>query len=319
MRNRCWTQALTQAPQPLHLSRSTVTFPSLHGQGPPKVQASTQGAGAYAAVGTLLGRRPLSTAVWQEAPPSAGPSLRPYRRTGERPSHPWPGRVPPPVRARMASTSLGTGGTSVGRGPVGDGAAHCAQVESRSPRGRHSPGKRMVRMSAASWLDDIQIHFLLLSLTLMEFLVAMGNRIHGHYVPLQAECQPKATNFLVFILKLPKFASPLCVFLITPGHPLPAALPGILTGDVGCGRVIFIHRTRLRRDRCAQGFSVRLCQAPRPHHRPKLYTHLVLVATVELPQGTILDADCTMATQLGREFIRELLTGYDPAPGPPCH
>ena len=48
----------------------------------------------------------------------------------------------------------------------------------------------------------------------------------------------------------------------------------------------------------------------------KLYTHLVLVATVELPQGTILDADCTMATQLGREFIRELLTGYDLHRGP---
>ena len=48
----------------------------------------------------------------------------------------------------------------------------------------------------------------------------------------------------------------------------------------------------------------------------KLYTHLVLVATVELPQGTILDADCTMATQLGREFIRELLTGYDLHQGP---
>ena len=48
----------------------------------------------------------------------------------------------------------------------------------------------------------------------------------------------------------------------------------------------------------------------------KLYTHLVLVATVERPQGTILDADCTMATQLGREFIRELLTGYDLHRGP---
>ena len=36
----------------------------------------------------------------------------------------------------------------------------------------------------------------------------------------------------------------------------------------------------------------------------KLYSHLVLVATVDLPQGTVLDADCTMATQLGREFIR---------------
>ena len=48
----------------------------------------------------------------------------------------------------------------------------------------------------------------------------------------------------------------------------------------------------------------------------KLYTHLVLGATVELPQGTILDADCTMATQLGREFIRELLTGYDLHQGP---
>ena len=48
----------------------------------------------------------------------------------------------------------------------------------------------------------------------------------------------------------------------------------------------------------------------------KLYSHLVLVATVDLPQGTVVDADCTMATQLGREFIRELLTGYDLHRGP---
>ena len=48
----------------------------------------------------------------------------------------------------------------------------------------------------------------------------------------------------------------------------------------------------------------------------KLYNHLVLVVTVQLPEGTILDADCTMATELGRKFIRELLTGYDLHQGP---
>lgn len=48
----------------------------------------------------------------------------------------------------------------------------------------------------------------------------------------------------------------------------------------------------------------------------KLYDHLVLVATVQVPQGIILDADCTMATGLGRQFIRELLTGYDLHQGP---
>ena len=39
----------------------------------------------------------------------------------------------------------------------------------------------------------------------------------------------------------------------------------------------------------------------------KLYNHLVLVVTAESSTGTILDADCTMATELGRRFIRELL------------
>lgn len=48
----------------------------------------------------------------------------------------------------------------------------------------------------------------------------------------------------------------------------------------------------------------------------KLYNHLVLVVTVQFPQGIILDADCTMATELGRRFIRELLTGYDLHQGP---
>ena len=42
----------------------------------------------------------------------------------------------------------------------------------------------------------------------------------------------------------------------------------------------------------------------------KLYSHLVLVVTAEMPGGIIQDADCTMATELGRRFIRELLTGY---------
>lgn len=48
----------------------------------------------------------------------------------------------------------------------------------------------------------------------------------------------------------------------------------------------------------------------------KLYNHLVLVVTVQLPQGIIQDADCTMATQLGRAFIQELLAGYDLHRGP---
>ena len=43
----------------------------------------------------------------------------------------------------------------------------------------------------------------------------------------------------------------------------------------------------------------------------KLYSHLVLVVTAEMPGGIIQDADCTMATELGRRFIRELLTGHD--------
>lgn len=48
----------------------------------------------------------------------------------------------------------------------------------------------------------------------------------------------------------------------------------------------------------------------------KLYDHLVLVVTTEIPGGRILDADCTMATELGRSFIRELLVGYDLGRGP---
>ena len=48
----------------------------------------------------------------------------------------------------------------------------------------------------------------------------------------------------------------------------------------------------------------------------KLYNHLVLVVTAESSTGTILDADCTMATELGRRFIRELLVGYALPRGP---
>lgn len=48
----------------------------------------------------------------------------------------------------------------------------------------------------------------------------------------------------------------------------------------------------------------------------KLYDHLVLVVTVHMPDGIILDADCTMATELGRRFIREILTGYNLHQGP---
>ena len=48
----------------------------------------------------------------------------------------------------------------------------------------------------------------------------------------------------------------------------------------------------------------------------KLYDHLVVVVTAQVPDGKILDADCTMATGLGRQFIQELLTGYDLNRGP---
>jgi hypothetical protein len=48
----------------------------------------------------------------------------------------------------------------------------------------------------------------------------------------------------------------------------------------------------------------------------KLYHQLVLVVTAEYPQGTITDADCTMATELGRRFVRDLLVGYDLRQGP---
>ena len=48
----------------------------------------------------------------------------------------------------------------------------------------------------------------------------------------------------------------------------------------------------------------------------KLYNHWVLVVTAESSTGTILDADCTMATELGRRFIRELLVGYALTRGP---
>lgn len=43
----------------------------------------------------------------------------------------------------------------------------------------------------------------------------------------------------------------------------------------------------------------------------KLYDHLVLVVTADKQSGAILDADCTLATELGRSFIRDLLCGYD--------
>ena len=48
----------------------------------------------------------------------------------------------------------------------------------------------------------------------------------------------------------------------------------------------------------------------------KLYNHLVLVVTADTSTGTILDADCTMATELGRRFIRELLVDYELSQGP---
>ena len=47
-----------------------------------------------------------------------------------------------------------------------------------------------------------------------------------------------------------------------------------------------------------------------------IYTHMCLVVTAEIPGGCSPNPDCPMATEWGRRFIRELLTGYDLHRGP---
>lgn len=48
----------------------------------------------------------------------------------------------------------------------------------------------------------------------------------------------------------------------------------------------------------------------------KLYDQLVVVATVDPETGVIMDADCSMATDMGRRFVADLMRGYDLNRGP---
>lgn len=43
----------------------------------------------------------------------------------------------------------------------------------------------------------------------------------------------------------------------------------------------------------------------------KLFDQLVVVVKLDYETGIVLDVDCTMATELGREFVCEIIKGYD--------
>ena len=43
----------------------------------------------------------------------------------------------------------------------------------------------------------------------------------------------------------------------------------------------------------------------------KLYDQLVVVVDVDLESGIVLEADCTMATDLGKRFVSTILKGYN--------
>jgi hypothetical protein len=43
----------------------------------------------------------------------------------------------------------------------------------------------------------------------------------------------------------------------------------------------------------------------------KLYDTLVIVVTVDLDNGVILESDCSLSTNLSRKFVSELINGYD--------
>ena len=48
----------------------------------------------------------------------------------------------------------------------------------------------------------------------------------------------------------------------------------------------------------------------------KMFDQLVVVAKVDFDTGTVLEADCSMATDLGRRFVAAMMTGYDLNKGP---
>lgn len=43
----------------------------------------------------------------------------------------------------------------------------------------------------------------------------------------------------------------------------------------------------------------------------KLYDQLVVVADVDFDTGLIMEAECTMATELGKRFVRTMLRGHN--------
>ena len=48
----------------------------------------------------------------------------------------------------------------------------------------------------------------------------------------------------------------------------------------------------------------------------KMYDQLVVVAQVDYETGIVLEADCSMATALGRRFVSDLMRGRDLNKGP---
>ena len=48
----------------------------------------------------------------------------------------------------------------------------------------------------------------------------------------------------------------------------------------------------------------------------KMYDQLVVVVNVDFESGIVLEADCTMATDLGKRFVSTLMRGYDLNRGP---
>lgn len=43
----------------------------------------------------------------------------------------------------------------------------------------------------------------------------------------------------------------------------------------------------------------------------KLFDQLVVVANVDYETGIVLDADCSMATELGKRFVSTMMKGYN--------
>ena len=48
----------------------------------------------------------------------------------------------------------------------------------------------------------------------------------------------------------------------------------------------------------------------------KMYEQLVVVADVDFESGIILDVDCSMATDLGKRFVLQMMKGYNLTDGP---